>query len=127
MRHANEFPVRKHGAGAFVAVVQHHVHTSCQQLRIQRVGCGFDIGEAVGTDGAQHHGKWRQRVRPNNTARIVVLLNRRGGKARDTDAVAAHFHRLGLTVHIQERRVHGLAVLGAQIEDVADLNAALNR
>ena len=45
--------------------------------------------------------------------------------ARDADAVAAHLHRLRGALLVEERGLHRLGVLGAQLEDVADLDAAL--
>ena len=47
--------------------------------------------------------------------------------ARDADAVAAHLHQLRLAVLVEEGGVHRLAVLGAELEHVADLDAALDR
>ena len=45
--------------------------------------------------------------------------------ARDADAVAAHLDRLLLAVGVEEGRAHRLAVLGAEVEDLADLDAAV--
>ena len=56
----------------------------------------------------------------------MILLNGRRRQARNANAVAPHLHELGFTVHIQKRGVHGLAVLGTQVKDVAHFNAALN-
>jgi len=53
----------------------------------------------------------------------VVLLDGRGQGAGYADAVAAHNHVLLLSVLIEIGAVHGLGVLGAELEDMADLNA----
>ena len=126
MGHADQFPVGKHGARALVAVVQDHVHACGQELGVQRLSGGLDLREAVRADGTQGHGKRRQRVRPDDAARVVVLLNRGGGQAGNADAVATHFHGLGLAVDVQKGGVHDPAVFGAKVKDLADLNAALN-
>ena len=55
----------------------------------------------------------------------MVLLDGGCWKPGDANAVAAHFHELRLAVFTEERGVHGLAVFGAQIEHMADFNAAL--
>src|SRR5262249_50421239 len=55
---------------------------------------------------------------------IVVLLDGRSDDARHADAVAAHVER-GLTpALIKHQRLHRLRVLAAELEDVADLDAA---
>ena len=69
----------------------------------------------------------RERHRPDDAVGVVVLLDGRGHRARDADAVAAHHDRLLLAVGAQERRAHGLRVLRAEEEDVADLDAAVAR
>src|SRR5450756_216748 len=109
VRHPNQFPVGKHGAGTLAAVVQDDIDAGRQQLTIELVGCGFNIGEAVRADRTQDHGKGRQRIRPDNAALVVVLLYRGGWQTGDADAVAAHFHKLGLAIDVQESGVHVLA------------------
>ena len=53
VRHTNELPVGKHGAWPLSPVVQNHVNPSSQQVGIELVSGGFDIGETVWADGAQ--------------------------------------------------------------------------
>jgi len=127
VRHTDELPVSKHGAGTLTAVIQDHIHARGQQLAIEFLGCRFDSRKSLRTDRAQHHGKGRQRVGPDDAALVMVLLNGGSRQARDANAVATHFHELRLAVDIQKSRIHGLAVFGAQIEHMADLNATLNR
>ena len=45
---------------------------------------------------------------------------------RDADAIAAHLQELRLPLLVEEGRVHALAVVRAEQEDVADLDAALD-
>jgi hypothetical protein len=54
----------------------------------------------------------------------VALLDGGADDARDADAVAAHFHDLVLALLVEEGAFHRFGVLGAQLEDVADLDAA---
>ncbi|MPN05323.1 hypothetical protein SDC9_152573 [bioreactor metagenome] len=56
----------------------------------------------------------------------MVLFDGRSQDAGDADAVAAHFEVLGFAIDIEERGVHRLRVLGAKVEHVADLDAALD-
>ena len=56
----------------------------------------------------------------------MVLLNRGGRQAGNANPVAAHFHSLGLAVHVQKGGVHGLAVFGSEVKNVAHFNAAFN-
>ena len=55
---------------------------------------------------------------------IVVLLDGGTDDTGDANTVAAHFHDLGLTLLIEEGATQRLGVFGAQLEDVADFNAA---
>ena len=56
---------------------------------------------------------------------ITVGLGQRCHHAGDADAVGAHGDDLGLAVLVEDGQAQGLGVLAAQLEDVADLNAAL--
>ena len=53
----------------------------------------------------------------------MPLLDRRRRRAADTEAVAAHLRRAELALLVAEGAVHLLGVRGAQLEDVADLDA----
>ena len=54
----------------------------------------------------------------------MVLFDRRRHDPRDPDAVAAHEHRLRLTLLIEHGGMHGLAVQLSQLENMAYLDAA---
>ena len=60
---------------------------------------------------------------PADAVLVVVTLHDRSHEAVDADAVTAHDDRPGDVVPVQVARVHGLAVLVAQLEDVADFDA----
>jgi len=56
----------------------------------------------------------------------IVALVLRGDHPRYADAVATHGHGHRLTAFVQAGGVHGLAVFRAQLEDMSDLDAALD-
>ena len=126
MRHADEFPVGKHGAGAFATVVEHHIDPLRLERFVHLVGLGTHGIAAVHAYGANHHGKRGDGVGPNDAALVVVLLDRCCGQARDANAVATHFKGFGLAVFVEEGGVHGLGVLGTQVKNMAHFNAPLD-
>src|SRR5690606_14562208 len=62
---------------------------------------------------------------PDDAAFVVALLDTRRHDTADPYAVTAHFDNAGTTVLVQNLHVHGVAVLSAKLENVADLYAAL--
>src|SRR5439155_6584805 len=62
--------------------------------------------------------------RPGEAALIVVLLRYAREQSPYADAVRAHDDRPGLALGVEEVAAHGLAVPGAQLEDVAHLAPA---
>ena len=58
---------------------------------------------------------------------VVVLLHNGSKRAGHTNAVATHDERLLLAVLVHKGGTHGLGVLGAQLEDLRDLDAAGSR
>src|SRR5579859_3426390 len=66
------------------------------------------------------------RDRPDDALGVVVDLDHGGHGAFDADAVAAHDRADRLAVRAGHADLHGLGVLGAELEDVADLDAALH-
>ncbi len=55
----------------------------------------------------------------------MIRLDRGGENAAGADPVAAHDHGAARLVLVQDSEAHRLGVLGAALEDVADLDAAL--
>ena len=62
--------------------------------------------------------------RPDDAVVVVVLLDAGGHGAADADAVAAHEDDLLLAVGIEEGGIQRLGILGAEFEDMTDLDAA---
>ena len=55
---------------------------------------------------------------------VVVLLHDGSERTGHANAVATHDKRLLLAVLVHKGGTHGLGVLGAQLEDLGDLNTA---
>ena len=70
------------------------------------------------------HVEGGERRRPDDPLCIVVLLDRGRGGPTHADPIAAHHHHLLPALLVEVERLHLLAILGAQHEDVADLDAA---
>lgn len=66
-------------------------------------------------------------VRPQNAAIVVVLLDSRRHHAGHADTVAAHGQDLVAPVFALHRCLHRFRVLGAELEDVAHFDTALNQ
>src|SRR5438874_6431178 len=124
VRDPEQLGVGELDARARVTVVVQHLDSGGGELGIQAVADLADTSGFLQVQGYENHLKGRDRRRPDDAALIVVLFDGRGHDARHTDTVAAHVER-GLAARlIEHQRLHGLAVLAAQLEDVADLDAA---
>src|SRR5712692_611597 len=66
----------------------------------------------------------RDRLREDNAALVVVLLDRSPHDAGDADAVAAHLEKAAVTRFVQEGRFHCFGIFRAQLENVSDLDPA---
>ena len=58
---------------------------------------------------------------------VVVLLHDGSKRARHANAVATHDKRLLLAVLVHKGGTHGLGILGAQLEDLGNLDTAGSR
>ena len=126
MRHTDQFHVGEHYARPFVAIVEQHGNAGGGEGVMQAVGRFPDRSTLGITDGHDGNVKRRDGLRENNAAFVVVLLDRGGHDTRDTDTVAAHFHDLRFAGLVEEGEIHRFRVFGAQLENVADFNAAAN-
>ena len=109
-----ELRVRELDARARVAVVVAALRCRRRELGVQPVGGFTDALGLRRVDGHEHHLEGRDRLRPDDAARIVVLLDGGGNDARHTDAVAAHVQRDRLAGFVEHRGLHGLAVLAGR-------------
>ena len=127
MGDADELHVGEHHARTLLAVIEQHVDPGGLQLAVEAFG---QLGHAMGlvhVHRDDHHLKRRDGIRPDDAGIVIVLLDGGGDHAGDADAVAAHLHDGGLAFLVQHRGLHRLGVLGAELEDVAHFDAALEQ
>ena len=86
--------IDEHDAAAFVAVVEQHIEAECGQFIMQFLRSFAHCRTLANADGHDGDIEGRDRLRPDDAALVVVLLDGGGDDARNADAVAAHFHRL---------------------------------
>src|SRR5699024_7904326 len=122
-----------------------------QQLRVLELHAGADLRAVVEEDGraggVEGLGELLRGLRgggvlvrddhvhlvrgdgggPAQAALVVHLLGQDGDQAGDADAVGAHGRAGALAVDVEDVDLEGVGVLAAQLEDVADLGAALQR
>src|SRR5690606_15627234 len=65
-------------------------------------------------------------IRPDDALGVVILFDRGGYDAGYADAIAAHDHDLIATFLVQNLGIHGLRILGAELENMADFDTALD-
>src|SRR6195256_4291723 len=124
VRDAQQLRIGELDARACVTVVVQDLDSGGGELGIQAVADFADTSGFLQVQGYQHYLEGRDRCGPDDAALIVVLLDGRGHDARHADTVAAHVER-GLAARlIEHQRLHGLAVLAAQLEDVTHLDTA---
>src|SRR4029450_3610652 len=81
---------------------------------------------AIPADRADEHAIRCDRFGPDDAALVVPLLDGSTQNARDPDAVAARLQQVGPACLVEIGRAHRTAVLGAEVEHMAHLDAALN-
>src|SRR3990172_7515477 len=121
---ADQVHVGEDDAGAFVAVVEEPLEAGGGELVVELVHRFLHRRRLLVTDRHERDLERRDRIGPDDAVVVVVLLDGGGDDARDADAVAAHGHDDALSGFVEHRGVQLLAVLGAELEDVADLDAA---
>src|SRR5262245_48999127 len=72
------------------------------------------------------HLEGRHRHGPHDPVVVVALLDDRRHHAPDADAVGAHLDRAALPPLVERVRAERLAVAGAELEDVADLDGLVH-
>src|SRR6185503_10204419 len=124
VRNAEELRIGKLDAGPGIAVVIEHLDALGGELTIEAVGNFAYPGGLLQVERHEHHLEGRQRLRPDDAALIVILLDGRGHDARHTDAIAAHEQRHFTARLIEHGRLEGLAVFAPELKDVSDLDTA---
>src|SRR6185437_2352186 len=123
MRDAEQLRVGELDAGAGIAVVIEHLDAAGGELVVEAVVNFAYPGGFLQVERHEHHLEGSQRLRPDDPPLIVILLDGRGDDARHPDAIAAHEEGHFLAALIEYARLERLAVLAAELEDVADLDA----
>ena len=54
------------------------------------------------------------------------ILDQRRHRASDSDSVAAHDHRMRLSILVQILALHRCGIFGSELEDVSDFNSAFH-
>src|SRR3984893_3299353 len=126
VRDAQQLGIGELDARACVTVVVQDLDPGGGELGIQAVADFADTRGFLQVQGYQHYLEGRDRCGPDDAALVVVLFDGRGHDARHTDTVAAHVERGFAARLIEHQRLHRLAVLAAQLEDVTHLDAARN-
>src|SRR3984893_13994773 len=124
VRDAQQLGIGELDARTRVTVVVQNLDSGGGELGIQAVAGFADTRGFLQVQGYQHYLEGRDRCGPDDAALVVVLFDGRGHDARHTDTVAAHVERGFAARLIEHQRLHRLAVLAAQLEDVTHLDAA---
>src|SRR5882762_985008 len=124
MRDADELGIGEFDAWTGVAIVEQHIDAGGVELLIQRIRRLLNARRLLVIDRHQHDLERGDRFRPENAVGVVILFYGRGDDPCDADSVTAHVHSQRLTLLIEDTGVHGGAVQLAELEDMADLDAA---
>ncbi len=127
MRDADQFHVGEHHARTLFTVIQQHFDALGAQVGVQLFGQRLHAVRLVHVHRQDRNLERRDGVRPDDAALVVVLLDGGGHHARDPDAVAAHGQDLVTAIFALHGRFHRFRVLGAELEDVAHFDAALDQ
>src|SRR5680860_156192 len=123
MRNADQLLLGEHHPGPQVAVVEQDIETGRPQFIVQLTRGRCQAFGLVHVNRDQRNLERRDRRRPDDAALVVMLLDRGGHRARDADAIAAHYHVTRAALLVQHGGVHGAAVLVTELKDVTHLNA----
>src|SRR5947209_15535096 len=110
-------------AGALVAVVVEHLTASPLELVVEAGTGGIGRGIAHLQIG-QANMERCDRLRPDDTIIVVARLDDGRGEARGADPVRAHVDRGLSAVWPIDDCAHRLGILDAEVENMADLDAA---
>src|SRR5207253_8195072 len=80
----------------------------------------------LAADLRDHDLEWCDRDRPDDAGIVVTLFDSCRDCASDAESVAAHDHELPLARFVEVGAVHRLRIFRAELEDVSDLDAAVD-
>src|SRR5688572_27676313 len=107
MRNADKVVAGNLDARALVAVVKQEVDALGDGLAVEFFGSLADTGRFWRVDGDDDQLEGSNGVGPDDSARIMVLLDGRGYDSRHTDAIAAHEGHHGFAGFVEHRGLHG--------------------
>src|SRR5262245_15214936 len=117
----DQLGVRELHAGPLVAVVEQDVDARLPELLVEALPC-LRRGDVLRVQHCDHELEGSHVQRPDDSLLVVVPLHDRREAATDPDAVGAHDDRDGLAGLVEHGCAELLAVAGAELEDVADLD-----
>lgn len=120
---AQEVCIGEHEACADGTVVEEHFNALCLKLVIDAVGF-FGNLLVIAPQRTDMYLPGRDGDGPDGAVIIPARFAYGGGKPADAYAVAAHDGGLHDAVLIGIAHAHGFGVLGAELEDIADLDTA---
>src|SRR6185312_4108202 len=123
MRNAEELCVGEFDARTGIAVVVEHLDALGGELVVEAIGNFSHPRGLLQIERDEHDLEGCQRLRPDDAALIVILLDGGGHDARHTDAIAPHEQRHFSARLIEHGCLEGLAVLAPELEDVSHLDA----
>ena len=107
-------------AGSFVPIVPEYFDACRLQIGVECVATWAVCVDCVRKEMHMERRDWEG---PDNALLVVILFDRRRGRAADADAVASHDGQALFTLKVQERGLHRFAVFGAEHEDMSDFDA----
>src|SRR5699024_4223377 len=119
---ANQLRIGEFDAGAGGTVVEDHPHTGGVELRGQPLPA-FEQFVAFAGDDDVHIGRCH-RTGPDDARFVVVLFDDRGDQPGHADAVGTHGDPGGFAVRAERVHLERVRVFPAELENVADLDAA---
>lgn len=121
--HAEQVSVGEHCAGSDIAVVIDDFHLIAEHFLIEivRNASAFVV---VRPEAANLNVPRSDAHRPNGAVFVVVSLADRSRKPAHADAVAAHNGVMQLALSVGILHTHGLGILGAELEYIADLDTS---
>src|SRR5260370_31944713 len=125
VRNANQISVFEFHTGAFIAIVKQNFQSGMLQILVEFLA-RFTKFLVLYVGYGDNYIKRRQRLWPDYSIGVVVLLNRGRDNAFHADAVAAHHDGDLFTILCQHSCAHRLGILRSEFEDVPDFHRFVN-
>src|SRR5437764_9510487 len=110
-------------AGALVGIVIEHIDALGLKFAIELFAGAID-GRVALLQVQNHSGERRHGLRPFDACIVVAGVDDSADQTRDADAVGTAMDRHVDAIGAGDQRLHRIGIFGAEIEDLADLDAA---